>query len=54
MPGLADIILILFVVFLIFGSSKLPAIATAMGRTILALRHRTKKNFTFKDERPTP
>ncbi len=53
MPGVADLLLILFVVFLIFGASKLPAIATAMGKTILNLRHKTNKNQTLNNERPS-
>ena len=38
MPGLAELLLILFVVLIIFGASKLPAIATAMGQAIQKLR----------------
>jgi TatA/E family protein of Tat protein translocase len=51
MPGLADLLLILFVVLLIFGASKLPAIATAMGKTILNLRQKNNKNQRPNNER---
>jgi Sec-independent protein secretion pathway components len=53
MPGLADLLLILFVILLIFGASKLPAIATAMGKTILSLRDKTYKNHTNNEARPS-
>ena len=39
MPGLAELVLIIFVVLIIFGASKLPAIATSMGQAIEKLRH---------------
>ena len=39
-PGFADLVLILIVVLVVFGSGKLPQIATAVGRTILSLRKR--------------
>ena len=39
MPGLAELLLILFVVLIIFGASKLPAIATSMGQAIQKLRN---------------
>jgi TatA/E family protein of Tat protein translocase len=53
MPGLADLLLILFVILLIFGAPKLPAFATAMGKTILTLRHKTAKNPKLNNARPS-
>ena len=38
MPGFADLVLILIVAMLIFGTSKLPSIATAIGRQIVKWR----------------
>jgi TatA/E family protein of Tat protein translocase len=41
LPGFADLLLILFVVLIIFGASKLPAIATSMGRAIERMRNKS-------------
>ena len=38
MPGFADLVLLVIVVLFIFGTSKLPAIATAVGRQIVKWR----------------
>ena len=38
MPGFADIVLLLIVAMFVFGTSKLPKIATAMGRQIVKWR----------------
>ena len=38
MPGFADLVLILIVALFIFGTSKLPAIATTVGRAIVKMR----------------
>ena len=38
MPGFADLVLILIVALFIFGTSKLPAIATTVGRSIVKMR----------------
>jgi TatA/E family protein of Tat protein translocase len=38
LPGFAELVLILIVILIIFGAGKLPAIATAMGKTIERLR----------------
>lgn len=38
MPGFAELVLILIVVLIVFGSSKLPQIATAVGKSILRLK----------------
>jgi len=37
-PGFADLVLILIVALFIFGTSKLPAIATTVGRAIVKMR----------------
>jgi len=37
-PGFAELVLILIVVLVIFGASKLPAIATAAGKAIQKMR----------------
>jgi sec-independent protein translocase protein TatA len=41
LPGFAELVLILIVVLVIFGAGKLPAIATAIGKTIVSLRQKT-------------
>lgn len=42
MPGFADLLLILIIAFFIFGASKLPRIATAVGRALVRLRSRSE------------
>jgi len=44
LPGFAELLLILFVVLIIFGASKLPAIATAMGKAIQRLRNESEED----------
>jgi len=44
LPGFAELVLILFVVLIIFGASKLPAIATSMGRALQKLRSEQSDN----------
>jgi TatA/E family protein of Tat protein translocase len=44
MPGFSDLILILMVALFIFGAGKLPAIATAIGKSFVRLRSKTDED----------
>ena len=48
LPGFADLILILIIVLVIFTASKLPQIATAVGKVLVNLKQRS----TDPDEPP--
>lgn len=39
---MAELLVVLFVLVLVFGSSKIPAIGDALGRALRALRRTTK------------
>ena len=52
MPGFAELVLILIVVLVIFGAGKLPAIATAIGKTIVNLRQKASESEEAVDEEP--
>ena len=43
MPGFADLVLLLIIAMFVFGTSKLPKIATAMGRQIVKWRKSPKE-----------
>jgi len=42
-PGFADLVLLLVIAMFVFGTSKLPKIATAMGRQIVKWRKSPKE-----------
>ncbi|WP_428262003.1 twin-arginine translocase TatA/TatE family subunit [Haliangium sp.] len=44
MPGFGELIIILLILLLIFGASKLPQIGDALGRTIKNFRRATSGN----------
>jgi sec-independent protein translocase protein TatA len=43
LPGFAELVLFLIVVLVIFGAGKLPAIATAIGKSIQNFRKSSKE-----------
>ena len=42
MPGMGELIIILLIVLVVFGASKLPAIGDALGRSIKNFKRATK------------
>jgi sec-independent protein translocase protein TatA len=38
MPNLGEMLIILFIVLLVFGAAKMPALGDAVGRALLQLR----------------
>lgn len=43
-PGFADIVLILIVVFVVFAAGKLPALVNAASRALVHRREERKRN----------
>ncbi len=39
-PGLNELVMLVFVALCVFGAGKLPAIATAMGKALWRLKHK--------------
>ena len=48
--GLPELLIILLVVLLIFGASRLPGVGSALGKGIRSF----KTSVTGEDEKPTP
>ena len=48
--GLTELLIILLVVLLIFGASRLPGVGSALGKGIRSF----KTSVTGEDEKPTP
>jgi TatA/E family protein of Tat protein translocase len=52
-PGLNELVILLFVALMVFGTSKLPAIATSLGKALWRLRHRASGSAQAAPEAPS-
>ncbi|MBA3819573.1 MAG: twin-arginine translocase TatA/TatE family subunit [Deltaproteobacteria bacterium] len=50
MPGMGELVIILLIVLVVFGASKLPQIGDALGRSIKNFKRATKVDDDDKDD----